>query len=131
MKTTKHFLLILLLLCGFFSSAQTQFWSDNFEDAGSPSAGTRTTSIPEFACVSGTANFTRTTGSSPAITPVYSGFTASKFFAAADIDRGPTCTTNSISAGQSITWTGINISGKSGMSFTGAFGANSGAVFQG
>jgi hypothetical protein len=131
MKTIKHVLLTLLLLCGFFSSAQTQFWSDSFEDAGSPSAGTRTLSTTEFACASGTANFTRTTGSSPAITPVYSGFAGSKFFAAADIDRGPTCTNGSISPGQTITWSGISIAGKSGLSFTGAFGANSGAVFQG
>jgi hypothetical protein len=124
-------LLLSLLSSGLF--AQTQFWSDNFEDAGSPSSGTRVTSIAEFiACSSPTfAYFKRTTGVE--ISPiVFSGFNSSKFFAAMDIDKGAGCgANNTISAGQSITWSGINISGRSGLSFRGLFGANSTATFQG
>ncbi|WP_186280099.1 T9SS type A sorting domain-containing protein [Fluviicola chungangensis] len=126
----KFLTLITLLFTGFNGIAQTQFWSDDFEDAGSPSSGSRTLSLSEFYCT-GAAYFTRTTGSSPAINAAYSGFANSKFFAAADIDRGPTCSSNSISPGQSITWSSINISGKSGLSFKGFFGAESSAVFQG
>lgn len=114
-------------------NAQTQFWSDNFEDAGSPSAGSRTPSVAEFiSCTSpGLSYFKRTTGTE--ISPiVFSGFSGAKFWAAMDIDKGSGCgANNTISAAQSITWSGINIAGKTGLSFRGLFGANSTALFQG
>ena len=133
MKTKKLLtMLTVLLLVGFNSSAQTQFWSDNFEDSGAPSSGSRTLSIAEFSCNSpATAYFKRTDGTDIVPTSSYSGFQGSKFWSAMDIDRGSTCVNNTISAGQSITWSGINIAGKSGLSFKGLFGANSGAIFQG
>lgn len=113
--------------------AQTQFWSDNFEDAGSPSSGSRAVSVAEFiSCSSpGFSYFKRTTGAE--ISPiVFSGFAGAKFWAAMDIDKGPACgANNTISAGQSITWSGINIAGRTGLSFRGLFGANSTALFQG
>jgi len=126
-------LLVFVLLLASTARAQTQFWSDNFEDAGSPSSGSRVTSLAEFiACTSPTLSyFKRTTG--PEISPiVFSGFAGAKFWAAMDIDKGPGCgANNTISAAQSITWSGINISGKTGLSFRGLFGANAAAAFQG
>ena len=43
-----------MLLCLFYigGNAQTQFWSDTFEDAGAPSSGVRTPSVAEFICPS-------------------------------------------------------------------------------
>lgn len=126
-------LLVFILVLASHVEAQTQFWSDNFEDAGSPSSGSRVVSVAEFiACTSPTLSyFKRTTGAE--ISPiVFSGFTGAKFWAAMDIDKGPGCgANNTISAAQSITWSGINISGKTGLSFRGLFGANSAALFQG
>ena len=92
----KNFTLILtMLLCLFYreGNAQTQFWSDNFEDTGAPSAGTRTPSIAEFSCSSpATSYFFRTALAGIALqSGTYSGFQGTKFFAAEDIDRGPTC----------------------------------------
>jgi hypothetical protein len=130
MRTKKLLTFVALLLVGLYSSAQTQFWSDNFEDAGAPSSGSRVVSISEFIC-SSTQFFKRTDGAE--ISPIaFSNIQGSKYWAAMDIDRGPGCgAQNTISAGQSITWSGINIAGKSGLSFKGLFGANSGAIFQG
>ena len=130
MKTKKLLTLVALLLAGLYSSAQIQFWSDNFEDAGSPSSGSRVSSVTPFNCNPSTYYFNRTNGSDIAI--VFSGYQDSKYWAAMDIDRGPACgPNNTISAGQSITWSSINIAGKTGLSFKGLFGANTGAVFQG
>ncbi len=118
-----------LLLCLFYvgANAQTQFWSDNFEDTGSPSTGTRTLSITEFSCGGppATAYFFRTALAGIALqSGTYSGFLGTKFFAAEDIDKGSTCTNASISPNQQVTWSGINISGKTGLSFKGLFADN-------
>ncbi len=123
---------VLLYLFSFNARAQTQFWSDTFEDSGAPSIGSRTTSVAEFSCNSpATIYFKRTDGTN--ITAGgYTGFTGAKYWTAMDIDRGPACGgQNTISANQSISWLGINISGKSGLSFKGRFGANTAGVFQG
>ncbi|RYY58793.1 MAG: T9SS type A sorting domain-containing protein [Chitinophagaceae bacterium] len=50
-----------------------------------------------------------------------------------DIDRGPVWVNgnNQIPAGQTITWSGINVLGKTGLSFKGLFGANTTGIFQG
>ncbi|AWG27077.1 beta strand repeat-containing protein [Flavobacterium kingsejongi] len=126
----KNFTLIfalLLYLCSFRGMAQTQFWSDTFEDTGAPSTGVRTPSIAEFA-IGGppaTAYFFRTipTGINLQNGP-YSGFQGSKVWAAEDIDKGPSGVNNSISPNQQVTWASINIAGKSGLSFKGIFAAN-------
>lgn len=120
-------------------NAQTQFWSDNFEDVGAPSAGSRTPSIAEFGCNSPSNYYFKRTDASGIYASVanptfaFSNVQGSKFWAAMDIDRGPTCINgnNQISAGQTITWSGINIAGKTGLSFKGLFGTNTSAIFQG
>lgn len=127
--------IVILFIAGFIQTgtAQIQLWSDDFEDSGSPSSGSRTTSIAEFiSCTSPTwAYFKRVTNTE--ISPIaFSNFSGLKFWAGMDIDRGSSCSAhNTISAGQSITWTGINIAGKGGLTFKGLFGANSTAIFQG
>ncbi|MNJ86178.1 hypothetical protein D3C87_36660 [compost metagenome] len=127
MKTTKLLTLVTALLVGLYSSAQIQFWSDNFEDAGAPSSGTRTPSIAEFGCNSpSTIYFKRTDLAGIALQAgSYSGFQGAKFWACEDIDRGPGCSLqNTISAAQTISWNSINISGKTGLSIKGLFGCN-------
>ncbi|WP_200894134.1 SprB repeat-containing protein, partial [Flavobacterium sp. 316] len=126
----KQKITLLLFIISFFcleGNAQTQFWSDSFEDVGAPSSGTRTPSIAEFSCGGppATAYFKRTDLSGIALqSGTYSNFEGSKFWAAEDIDRGPTCSSNSISANQQVTWSGINIAGKTGLSFKGFFACN-------
>ena len=113
--------------------AQTQFWSDTFEDAGAPSTGARTASVT-FSCSSpATSYFFRTTPAGIATqSGTYSGLQGLKIWAAEDIDRGATCTNNSISANQTVTWSNINITNKLGLSFKGLFAANSiNGAFQG
>jgi hypothetical protein len=127
----KKLYLFSLLATAFSINAVAQtFWSDNFEDAGSPSIGIRTTSIAEFRCSSGF--FKRTDGSDITWPDAFTGYNGLKYFGAMDIDRGPSCGgNNTISPAQSITWSGINIAGKTGIMFKGLFGANSAATFQG
>lgn len=126
----KNFTLtIAILMCLFYiqGNAQTQFWSDTFEDTGAPSIGTRTPSIAEFSCGGppATSYFFRTALSGIAIqSGTYSAFQGTKFWAGENIDFGPTCTNISISANQQVTWSGIDISGKSGLSFKGLFAAS-------
>src|SRR6218665_3943186 len=124
----KHYFLLLLTFILFSNlDAQTQFWSDNFEDAGAPSSGTRTPSVSFFCPTSpppATAYFNRVATSDIAMQAgPYTAFQGSKFWAGEDIDQGPTCVNSSISSAQNVTWTGINISGKTGLSFRGLFAA--------
>jgi hypothetical protein len=127
----KQKITLLLFLISFIclnGNAQTQFWSDTFEDTGAPSSGTRTPSITEFSCGGNPANayFKRADLTGIALqSGSYSSFQGSKFWAAEDVDQGPTCSGGSVSANQQVTWSGINISGKSGLSFSGLFAANS------
>lgn len=126
----KKQILTLLVLLGSLNVGAQVFWSDNFEDAGSPSAGSRTMSVAEFKCSSGF--FKRTDGSDITWSTAFTGYAGTKYFGAMDIDRGPGCgAQNTISPAQSITYSGINIAGKTGLSFKGLFGANSDGVFQG
>lgn len=115
----------LFSLLSISSFAQTQFWSDSFEDAGSPSSGSRTPSV-EFGCGSPAGKyFFRTAPSGIALqSGSYSNFDGSKIWAGEDIDNGPTCTSNSISPNQQVTWSGININGLTGLSFKGLFACN-------
>ncbi len=126
MRNKFTFLTLLFILSGYFTVfAQTQFWSDTFEDSGAPSSGSRTPSST-FSCGSpATAYFLRTNVSSINLqSGSYSGYEGSKFWAGEDIDYGGSCTNASQSANQQVTWSGINISGKTGLSFKGLFAAN-------
>ena len=130
MKT--KLLLLALFTAPFISISQVQFWSDTFEDTGAPSTGTRTPSIAEFNACPNTSNttlsdayFKRTgTAGIQMNNGTYSAFEGSKFWAAEDIDKGPTCVNNSISANQQLIWSNINISGKSNLAFKGLFAGN-------
>ncbi len=121
MKKSTFFICLLLLLAGV-SRAQTQFWSDTFEDIGSPSSGTRT---PENNSGTGgvtfTSYFVRTGNFGIAVNTPYSGIpSGSKFWAGENH-------TTAFGAGngeQQIDYTGINIAGKTGLSFKGFFAAN-------
>jgi hypothetical protein len=120
----KKIITLALLLIYQFSWSQTQFWSDTFEDVGAPSSGARTPS-QNFSCgIPATGYFFRTnTAGINLQTGTYSGFEGSKFWAGEDIDVGPTCVGGSISAAQNVTWSGINISGRTGLSFRGLLAA--------
>jgi hypothetical protein len=118
---------IMLLLLSFFSGQAQVFWSDSFEDAGAPSVGTRT---PENNTGTGspfTSYFARTNNASiKTVTSLSGGYLSgegAKFWAGEDHDG----ITGAIVAGteeQQIDWTGINITGKSNLSFSGLFAAN-------
>ncbi|WP_300666926.1 T9SS type A sorting domain-containing protein [Fluviicola sp.] len=136
MKTKKLLTLVTLLLVGLYGSAQVQFWSDNFEDSGAPSSGTRTPSVENSWGSPATRYFFRTNainGTSVALqNGDYIGMEGSKCWAAEDIDAALNGTNGGQSPQQSITWTSINISGKTGMSFKGLFASeNTGTPWEG
>lgn len=110
---------VLLFICNSIHS-QTQFWSDTFEDAGAPSSGSRTPSsnvstggppATRYFWRCGTANISSVN--------VYAGFEGSKFWAGEDHRLSPITQVPE----QSITWSGINISGKSNIVFKALFAA--------
>ncbi|ASS49289.1 MAG: hypothetical protein A3D31_03810 [Candidatus Fluviicola riflensis] len=111
--------LLSLVLLSFtnLGVSQTQFWSDDFEDAGSPSSGSRTPSSTFNA--SNERYFDRVTTAQTNWTTVISGVVGSKFFGGSDIDN--ITGQNTQSHHQSVTWSSINISGKTGLSFSGLF----------
>jgi hypothetical protein len=111
-----HVLLTALLLAATTSTAQTQFWSDTFEDAGAPSSGTRTPSVNNSSGgPPATRYFWRCGTSNISSVNVYGNVQGSKFWAGEDHRLSPI----SQSGHQNVTWTGINISGKSGLIFKG------------
>ncbi|MGV3613376.1 MAG: beta strand repeat-containing protein, partial [Fluviicola sp.] len=123
MKTKITLSILMAFLSVFYGYSQIQFWSDNFEDTGAPSSGARTASS-QFSCGSpAVAYFDRKDGSNMTLLGAYSGFQGAKFWAGEDQDQGPTCVNASQSANQTITWSSINIAGKSGLSFRGNFAA--------
>lgn len=128
-------LLAAILLSGFSyqAQAQTQFWSDNFEDAGAPSSGVRTPSVENSFGSPATRYFFRTNIAGIALqNGPYTNVQGSKFWAAEDIDAALTGSNFGQSSNQNITWSGINIAGKSGLSFKGLFAANNvGANWEG
>ncbi len=137
----KNFTIIFAILLSLFytrGNAQTQFWSDTFEDTGAPSSGARTPSV-EFSCGGppATSYFFRTTPAGIELNSVqlpnttYTGFQGSKIWAGEDIDKGPNCSNNDISPNQQVSWLNINITGKSGLSFKGLFAANDQNTWQG
>ncbi|WP_136668968.1 T9SS type A sorting domain-containing protein [Flavobacterium sp. H122] len=117
----------LLLVFSIFSAQAQVFWSDTFEDAGAPSSGTRT---PESDTGTGSpfiSYFTRTNNTSiSVVTSLSGGYLSgegSKFWAGENHDE----ITGSKVVGteeQQIDWAGINISGKTNLSFNGLFAAN-------
>ena len=121
--TLSFFFLVLSIFTG---QAQV-FWSDTFEDSNAPTSGVRT---PENNTGTGTpytSYFARinNTGIST-VNSLTGGFLAgegSKFWAGENHDE----ITGAIVAGaeeQQIDWTGINIAGKTNLSFIGLFAAN-------
>ncbi|MGX7668972.1 SprB repeat-containing protein, partial [Flavobacterium pedocola] len=128
-------LLVALVLMTFASAkAQTQFWSDTFE--GAPSSGTRTpeenggtTPTPSLSY------FRLTDGSTISQVVAFTGKQGSSYWAGEDHNATGTGFTSSGAEGATpasnplnelhIVWSGINIAGKSGLSFKGLFAANS------
>lgn len=112
--------------CFLFNSiyGQTQFWSDTFEDTGAPSSGTRT---PSSNVSSGgppaTRYFWRCSPSNISTVNVYTGFEGSKFWAGEDHRLSPI----SQAPEQSITWSNINISGKTNIVCKALFASGSAA----
>lgn len=104
------------------ASAQTQFWSDTFEDVGAPSSGMRT---PEYNGGSLDSYFLNTDGVGINVnSPTYSGMQGTKFWAGEDHDGFVTG-----QAEQQIDWT-IDITGLTNLSFKGLFAANNGVAWE-
>ena len=123
-KHLRVFMLLACFLTGIINvcKAQTQFWSDDLESA-SPSSGTRT---PSYSGGSGgppnTRYFKQTTlANINSTSPFYQGIQGTQCWAAEDVDAAPTGVTNEQSSEQSVTWSSINIVGKTGLSFRGLF----------
>jgi len=130
--TTIKTCIVIALLCNCTSvRSQSPFWSDTFEDTGAPTSGTRTASLDKGgSSVPYAYYFLRTDGSNIALNPPSNGDATSyqnvegnKFWAGEDLDRVRTGVNNADDKEQNITWTGINISGKSNMVFKGLFAA--------
>ncbi|SEJ22658.1 SprB repeat-containing protein, partial [Flavobacterium terrigena] len=132
----KNFTLTFALLLCFFwigGNAQTQFWSDTFD--ASPTSGIRTPE--ENGGVGGPPNtsyFRLTDGSTVSQNVTFTGKQGTNYWAGEDHNAAGTGFTSSGAEGAitnsplnelSINWTGINISGKTGLSFRGLFAANS------
>lgn len=112
------------LLLSTTTFCQTQFWSDTFEDAGAPSSGTRVASSnSSTGGPPATRYFWRCGASDIASVNTYSGFQGSKFWAGEDHRLSPISQT----AEQSITWSSINISGKSDLAVKALFASGNGA----
>ncbi|MCU0444680.1 MAG: YDG domain-containing protein [Microscillaceae bacterium] len=122
--------LYLFLLLGLFcqvSMAQTPFWQDSFENATTPdvaAGSTRATSVAQFGCGGPpfTRYFRRSLSSEINTNNTYTNVAGSYFWASEDNDFGSTCTNNSQSSAQSITWSSINISSKTNIQFKGLIG---------
>jgi hypothetical protein len=125
-KTT--FLLWGMLLCGISSYSQTQFWSDTFEDSGTPSSGIRNAPTAFFNSVNQFFNRLDNTAIS-CTSGAYTNVEGSKFWAGEDTDGGQTITVANVL--KTVTWTGISISGKTNISLKGLFavGNNNTNVF--
>ena len=113
--------LLMLFITNIQVYSQTEFWSDNFEDTGSPSSGVRTPSNDFGLGNPSTMYFKRTTNNDvDLIFGSYSGQNGSSFWAGEDHDG----VFGSGNAEQNITYSGIDISGKTEITFEGLFAAN-------
>jgi len=130
----KNLFLSVTLLCLAISAnlrSQTLFWADDFETTA-PTSGTRTPENnggvggPPF-----TSYFCRTPANGTVSQSVpFTGFQGTNYWAGEDHDAAGTgfagAGTGTVGVReQDITWTSISISGKTGLSFTGSFAANS------
>ncbi len=125
----KKQLLILFTLISFNTFSQTPFWSDTFEDAGAPSIGSRTPSVQNFfpATAPYTRYFARVAPNNIALqSGTYSNFQGAKIWAAEDIDGALNGSNFGQLPNQTITWSNINIIGRTGISFRGLFACNNG-----
>ena len=118
---------IILLVFSIFSGQAQVFWSDTFEDAGAPSSGTRTPGNNTGTGTPYTSYFARTDNAGiNVVTSISGGYLSgegSKFWAGENHDE----ITGAIVAGteeQQITWSSINISGRTNLHFNGLFAAN-------
>ena len=119
---------LLIMACLFYLNgyAQSPFWSDSFEDTGSPSSGVRNTSSSFSTNVNRIFNRTNTAGvdivgaAVLGATYSYSGIDGTKFWAGEDTDNGGAVTTANVL--KTVTWS-INISGKSNIKLKGLFAA--------
>lgn len=110
--------ILLLFFWGETTYGQTLLWNETFEDAGAPSSGTRTPSInASSGGPPATRYFWRCGTSNISTVNVYSGFEGSKFWAGEDHRLSPI----TYPAEQSITWSGINISGKTNLAIKALF----------
>lgn len=105
-------------------SAQTLFWQDDLENASATTmgGGTRTPSV-SFQ-TNPNRYFVRTGTAGISTQNVYTGFSNSNFWAGENISNN-----GSQSANQTVTWSGINISGYNGLSFRGLFAIGGGAAW--
>ena len=118
---------IILLVFGIFTGQAQVFWSDTFEDAGAPSSGTRTPGNNTGTGTPYTSYFARTNNAGiNVVTSISGGYLSgegAKFWAGENHDE----ITGATVAGteeQQITWSSINISGKTNLHFSGLFAAN-------
>jgi|GEM_PF-2982352 len=127
MQYWKFCLALILLIHGTNAFSQTVIWSDTFEDTGAPSSGTRSPSVENHYPSSPpyTRYFGRFTPSSLSLqNGTYTNVQGAKIWAAEDIDAAFNGSNFGQSAAQTITWSGINITGKTALSFRGLFGCN-------
>jgi hypothetical protein len=131
----KHILLaflstIFLSLTGY----SQQFWGENFEGAG-PQLGGGTRSVGAGATAYPASPpysryFKQTTLADISdIAPFFQGIEGSMLWAAEDIDGALDGLANGQSSEQYVQWSGINIAGKTGLSFTGTFAATLSTVW--
>ncbi|WP_343632064.1 T9SS type A sorting domain-containing protein [Fluviicola sp.] len=113
---------VIATLFALAGHSQTLFWSDAFEDSGSPSSGTR---VPEVNTGSGDNYFLRTDGVTGISVnpPKYSGMEGTKFWAG----EGHS---GVLEAELQIEFQGINASGLTNLEFRGLFAANNGAAWE-
>lgn len=132
-KSLQTFLFVCVSVLTHTTKAQSQFWQDNFE--ASPTSGTRTTEenggtlpLPSIAY------FKSTDGTTISQAVAFTGKEGTNYWAGEDHNAAGTgftasgaqgAATNSASNELQIEWTGINISGKTGISFKGLIAANS------
>lgn len=120
MKKITTLLSVLIVMSFFPVLGQTQFWVDDFEDAGYPSSGIRTPSNEGGIGFPYSSYFVRTTNAEiNTAFGSYSGFNGSKFWATEDNDG-----VWSGGEEQQIVFSSIDISGKNGITFKGLFAAN-------
>ncbi|MCH5720762.1 hypothetical protein [Niabella hibiscisoli] len=109
--------------------SQTPFWSDTFEDSGAPSIGSRTPSVQNFfpATPPYTRYFARVAPANIALqNGSYSNVQGARIWAAEDIDGALNGSNFGQLPNQTIIWSNINITGRTGISFRGLFACNNG-----